>query len=91
MDFGTSNLKSIPQVYLGITQDSSIIMKVAVDGKAETYHKLDLATNHLSTQRIKLPKGHIGRWFQFELVSETVSEFNLDSIEFYLMPFRRKI
>jgi hypothetical protein len=91
MDFGTSNLKSIPQVYLGITQDSSIIMKVAVDGKAETYHKLDLATNHLGTQRIKLPKGHIGRWFQFELESETASEFNLDSIEFYLMPFRRKI
>jgi hypothetical protein len=91
MDFGTSNLKSIPQVYLGIAQDSSIIMKVAVDGKAETYHKLDLSTNHLGTQRIKLPKGHIGRWFQFELVSETVSEFNLDSIEFYLMPFRRKI
>jgi hypothetical protein len=91
MDFGTSNLKSIPQVYLGIAQDSSIIMKVAVDGKAETYHKLDLATNHLGTQRIKLPKGHIGRWFQFELESETVSEFNLDSIEFYLMPFRRKI
>jgi hypothetical protein len=91
MDFGTSNLKQVSQMYLGVDQDGDIIMKVMIDGNAQSLYRLPVASNHLSTQRIKLSKGLVGRYFQFELITQDNTVFNLDSIEFYPMPFGRKI
>lgn len=90
LTFGTSNKKTIPQVYLGATNSDELIMKVRVDGKAECIYRLKKYTNDLDTQKIKVGKGVIGRYFQFEFITEA-NEFNLESIEFFPIVLKRKL
>lgn len=89
-NFQTSNLKQVPAVYLGVDSTDSVILKVRVDGKAEVHYKLNKFTNNLMTQKIDIGKGLIGRYFQFEVITEA-SEFNMESIEFYPLEIRRKL
>lgn len=89
-NFKTSNLKQVPSVYLGIDSSDKVILKVRVDGKAEVHYQLNKFTNNLMTQKIDIGKGLIGRYFQFELITEA-SEFNMESIEFYPLEIRRKL
>jgi hypothetical protein len=88
--FGTSNLNLVPAIYLGVSNDAALYLKVRVDGKAECHYKLNKKTNNLDTRKIDLGKGLIGRYFQFELVT-TANTFNLESIDFFPLELRRKI
>lgn len=89
-NFNTSNLKQVPAIYLGVDSTDKVILKVRVDGKAEVHYQLNKFTNNLMTQKIDIGKGLIGRYFQFELLTEA-SEFNMESIEFYPLEIRRKL
>lgn len=89
-NFKTSNLKQVPSIYLGVDSSDKVILKVRVDGKAEVHYQLNKFTNNLMTQKIDIGKGLIGRYFQFELLTEA-SEFNMESIEFYPLEIRRKL
>lgn len=89
-NFNTSNLKQVPSIYLGVDSTDKVILKVRVDGKAEVHYQLNKFTNNLMTQKIDIGKGLIGRYFQFELITEA-SEFNMESIEFYPLEIRRKL
>lgn len=90
LSFGTSNLKQVPQVYLGVINSDNWILKVRVDGKADVTYKLNKHTNNLQTQKISIGKGLIGRYFQFELIT-TSDEFSMESIEFFPLSFKRKL
>ena len=76
-NFNSSNLKQVPAVYLGISSDSTVILKVKVDGKGEAIYKLNRRTNNLQTQKMDIGKGLIGRYFQFELITSAPT-FNLE-------------
>ena len=88
--FGTSNLKQVPSLYLGLTSSDSFVLKVRVDGKADVHYKLNKYTNNLQSQKVDIGKGLIGRYFQFELITEA-SDFIMESIEFLPVVIRRKI
>ena len=83
-------MKQVPAIYLGVDSTDKVILKVRVDGKAEVHYQLNKFTNNLMTQKIDIGKGLIGRYFQFELLTEA-SEFNMESIEFYPLEIRRKL
>lgn len=89
-DFGSSNLKQVPAVYLGYSSSNSIIMKVSVDGKNTSIYKLNKRTNNLQSQKVEVGKGLIGRYFQFELITEA-PDFSMESIEFYPLELKRKL
>lgn len=89
-NFNSSNLKQIPAVYLGISSSGSTILKVRVDGRAEVIYKLSKKTKGLQTQKIDVGKGLIGRYFQFEIITES-QDFNMESIEFFPIALRRKL
>ncbi len=90
LSFGTSNKKQMPQMYLGVTNSDEVVLKVRLDGKGEFQYKLRKYTNELDTQKIKVGKGLIGRYFQFELVT-SAEEFNMESIEFFPIVLKRKL
>ena len=89
-NFNSSNLKQVPSIYLGVSSDSTVILKVKVDGKGEAIYKLNRRTNNLQTQKMDIGKGLIGRYFQFELITSAPT-FNLESIDFYPIEIKRKI
>lgn len=88
--FNTSNLKQVPSIYLGVSTDDVVYLKVRVDGKAEAVYKLNKKTDNLETLKLSIGKGLIGRYFQFELETEA-PVFDLESIEFFPIQFQRKL
>lgn len=91
LSFGTSNLKQIPNLYMGLSNSNKLILKVSVDGKSSIYYTLNKKTENLMTQNISIGKGLIGRYFQFELITLNNTQFKLDSIEFLPIKLKRKI
>ena len=89
-NFGSSNIKQVPAIYLGWMNTGTTILKVRVDGKSEVVYKLNKKTNNLQTQKINIGKGLIGRYFQFEIINN-VDAINLESIEFYPVELKRKL
>ena len=90
ISFGSSSLNQVPAIYLGVSNDDVVYLKVRVDGRGECHYKLNKKSEGLDTRKIDLGKGLIGRYFQFELIT-TSPVFNLESIEFFPIELRRKI
>ncbi len=91
LDFNTSNLKQVPYFYIGVTNSNKLLLKLSVDGKATVYYRLNKKTQYLSNQKISIGKGLIGRYFQFELITEDNTDFNMESIEFTPLILKRKL
>jgi len=91
LSFGSSNLKQVPSVYLGLSNSNRVILKVAVDGKADILYNLTKKTEGLQTQKIAIGKGLIGRYFQFELITQESTQFELGSMEFLPITLKRKL
>lgn len=88
--FKKSNLKRVPTVYMGLSSNNAVYLKVKVDGKAEVTYKLNKHTDNLQTQKIDIGKGLVGRYFQFEVLTYS-TDFNMESIEFFPIEIERKI
>lgn len=91
LSFGSSNLKQVPNIYLGLSNSNSLVLKVAVDGQADILYNLHKRTEGLQTQKISIGKGLIGRYFQFELITQDSTQFELESIEFLPITLKRKL
>lgn len=91
LTFGTSNLKQLPAVYMGLSNSNKLILKVSIDGRANVLYKLNKQTDSLQTQKISIGKGLIGRYFQFELITQENTQFELESLEFYPLTLKRKL
>jgi hypothetical protein len=88
--FGTSNLKMLPEIYLGYSSESGIVLKVNVDDRGSFLYKLNKNTNNLQVNKIALGKGLSGKYFQFELISES-GDLTIDKIRMNPLMIRRKI
>lgn len=91
MNFGTTSLKQVPDILLGVNNTGKVILVVTVDGQVSTTYQLDVPSAYLDTQRIKIGKGVHGRYWQFELHTLENSEFDLDTFEFFPIAWGRKL
>ena len=89
-NFGSTNLKQVPSVYLGTSNSDKVYLKVSIDGKANCLYTLNKKTTGLQTQKVDIGKGMIGRYFQFELITKA-DTFDLESIDFYPIELKRKL
>lgn len=91
LSFGSSNLKQVPYFYMGLSNSNKLVLKVSVDGKASAYYQLNKKSEGLNTQKIKIGKGLIGRYFQFEIITVDNTDFSLESLEFTPLKLKRRI
>lgn len=89
LDFGTESIKQVPAVLLG-TNGTDFILKVSIDGETTARYQINCLPDELGTKRIKIGKGLIGKNWQFTLITDNNSEFDLDSFEFFPIAFKRK-
>lgn len=89
MNFGSQSLKQVPAVLLG-TNGTDLVLKVSIDGETTARYEIGCLPENLETKRIKLGKGLIGYNWQFTLIADNNSKFDLDSFEFYPIVFKRK-
>lgn len=91
MTFGSTNMKQVPEIYLGTNNSGIVILTVSVDDNTTATYQLKATTQGLATQLIKTGKGLYGRWWQFELVTKENSTFDLDTFEMFPIQFGRKL
>lgn len=90
LSFGTSNIKQVPQIYFG-TNASKMYVEVRVDDQdTGRYELIETTGGDLNTKHIKIGKGLKGRYWQFRVVDSKDPSFDLDSIEFMPVAFKRK-
>lgn len=93
-DFGTSQLKSLSNVYLGVSATGGLFIKVGVgdgDEKLEYTYAARRVDAHLATQRFDLGRGLRSNYFSFELVNDGQADFELEKIEFVAVASNRRI
>lgn len=91
LDFGSSALKSIEEICLGVVNTGELVLKVTVDGQHTTYYELKNKSTGLENQRIRVGKGLHGRYWQFELITRNNTELELDSFEILPFVFGRRV
>ncbi len=89
--FNFNDMMAIPKVYIGASMDGSVVLRVRVGGKEKADYLLTDNGVDVNTQRIKLGRGLRGRSWQFELITQSNSQLDMDSIEFNPVAIKRKI
>jgi len=95
VDFGRSSYgiqqkKRVINVYVGVSSDSKVYLKVDADGQAYTYEARSSSTD-IKNHRIDIGKGLTGNYFNFTLLNQNGSDIDLDSISFEPVALSRKI
>lgn len=95
IDFGTSQERRIPAVYMGYRSDGTVVLKAVVtqDGtKKEYWYELTEQTaGAFRNGRIKLGRGLKSRYWQFEIHNKDGADFALGDIEFLPVQITRRI
>lgn len=86
--FGTESLKAIQQAYLALSTDGKVVLKYTNDEGTEAVYTIKPIPG-LKTTRVKLAKGSIGRWFEFELSDEDATDLVIDEVSLVPLPLSR--
>lgn len=89
-DFGTRALKSVPTAYVGVASDGQVLLKVG-DGKSSYVYQMRRNDARMKTQRFDLGRGLRANYFTFELLGEDGGDFELDEVQFEVLPLARRI
>ena len=90
MDFGTSNLKRFESIYVGMRASGQIVLKVVQDKNNIYHYDVIPSGNDARASRAILGRGLIGRYWQFELASDT-NRAELESIDYSMAITSRRV
>lgn len=90
IDFGTSELKGVSNVYVGTASGGALYVKVITVQGTYTYRgrRVDGA---MRAQRFDLGRGLRASYYEFELYTTGGEDFDLDSVEFVPAALARRI
>jgi hypothetical protein len=89
-NFGTSLMKHVPDVYVGVASDGRLVLKVKSDAETYFYTQRD-ASEFTRTQRFDLGRGLRNSFFEFELFNQDGGDFDMESIEFVVVTMSRRV
>lgn len=90
INFGDENVSQVRQAILG-TDGDRFILVVSNDDESTSHYELIAPSDGLSSKRIKIGKGLLGTRWQFELIHSREEIFQLSSMEFFPVVFKRKL
>lgn len=96
VDFGTSALKQLPDVYVAMTHGNQVVLKVVTTGKRgeqveHIYTQTLTQASALHNGRIKLGRGLESKYWQFELANVDGADFDFDELVFRPVIIDRRI
>lgn len=89
-NYGTSELKSCPTAYIGVSSTGRMYLKLTIEGEEFIYSARD-ENEEMQVQRIDLGKGIRANYLRFEIYNSDGCDFELDSIEFNVVALSRRI
>lgn len=89
-DFGASQAKLVPSIYLGVASTGAMVLKVVADGQSHFYTARSASTD-LKNHRVDTGRGLKGVNWSFALLNQDGGEFDLAAIEFVSLATKRRI
>lgn len=89
-NLGSTQLKTIPEVYIGISSTDKMYLRIDADGNSYTYEARS-SSEELKTHRVDPGKGLRGTYYNFTLLNKEGCDFDLESISFVPIQSARKI
>lgn len=97
MDFGSADLKRVPNVYAGLTRAGRLVLKVVTASRAdeapkERWYALkqNLRGGDVVGGRFELGRGIKSRYWQFEVINVDGDDFELDALDIDLVRLSRR-
>jgi len=78
-DFGSKNLKNIPDAFIGIS-GGAMKIQTYQDNTAGTIQTLDSTGTNIRNRRVKLSLNNLNRYWSIKLSNSNGSDFKIDSI-----------
>lgn len=95
LDFGTPEMKRIERAYLGYTTNGDLVLKVIATHagkKSEYWYRAPMLVRDEATEtRVKIGRGIVSRYFQFELVNVDGADFDLDRMDLEVLNLSRRL
>lgn len=92
LDFGTSALKSVPAIHLGVASVTPIRLVITTPDSTEYEYFARGASEELRVQRVDPGKGLRANWLRIALGGETLGpSFTLASVSFMVAESKRRI
>lgn len=91
-DFGSDKIKRAGTLYVGYRADGDLRVRFIVDEHDDAEYVMEQPGHEtLSTERVKVGKGLVGRWWQLEVTNIGGADFELDSMSLDLDDLSRRI
>ncbi|MNY38694.1 hypothetical protein D3C86_1733350 [compost metagenome] len=90
MDFGTAELKTITECYVGLSAKGNLFLKVIAEGR-EFIYKTRSFSEHMQQQRITPGKGLKTNYVTVQFFNEGGADFEIDSVRFVVADLSRRI
>lgn len=89
-NFDNTKVKTVPNVYVGVSSDNVMILKAEADGQTYFYEARS-NSDAIKNNRVDLGKGLKGNYWNFTLLNKEGGDFDLASIAFSPISTSRKI
>ncbi|WP_322037984.1 hypothetical protein [Burkholderia cenocepacia] len=91
-DFSTSYLKRVDRVYVGYRTDGNLVLRVFTDEVTQRDYLLTATgKSGLHGNHVRLGKGLVARYWQFEVRNQNGADFELNAIELKPTQLRRRV
>jgi len=94
-NFGSNLKKSIPRAYFGYTSDGDLLFKTITTStgkKVEDWYRLEARTvDDTRDTRVKIGRGLLSTYWQFEIVNVDGADFDIDDIKLLPAVLKRRI
>ncbi|WP_158683566.1 hypothetical protein [Burkholderia sp. BE12] len=91
-DFSTSHLKRVDRVYVGYRTDGNLVLRVFTDEVTQRDYLLTATgKSGLHGNHVRLGKGLVARYWQFEVRNQNGADFELNAIELKPTQLRRRV
>ncbi|WP_396328499.1 hypothetical protein [Burkholderia anthina] len=91
-DFSTSHLKRVDRVYVGYRTDGNLILRVFTDEVTQRDYLLTATgKSGLHGNHVRLGKGLVARYWQFEVRNQNGADFEMNAIELKPTQLRRRV
>lgn len=90
LDFGTSAKKTVDAVYVGMSANGNLFIKLEAEGQTLVY-KTDTFSDEMKQQRVQLGRGLRTSYVTPYIYNEDGQDFEIDSLEFMVVPLTKKV
>lgn len=90
-DFGSSYMKVIDRLFVGYRANKALVLGVSLDDNKSFWYSAPDSTDGLMSQRVKLGRGLMARYWRFALTNVDGADFSIDTVDVHSAQTGRRV